>query len=131
MDLKKKEIRDKFGELRFIPLIFTSVREKQRLYKTLDLATQVYEDRRRRISTAELNDYFGPILSKTTPPAIKGKEIKIKYITQVKSNPPVFVFYSNHSKLIAEHYKRFIENKLREKFGFKGVPLTLSFRDKS
>ena len=131
MDQIKNETIEKFGELRFIPSIFTSVKEKQRLYKTLDLATRVYEDRKKRISTSELNDYFGPILSKTTPPATRGKEIKVKYITQVKSNPPVFVFYSNHAKLIAEHYKRFIENKLREKFGFEGVPLTLSFRDKS
>ncbi len=130
MDEIKRYIVEKFGELRFIPLIFTSVKEKQRLYKTLDLATQVYNDRKKRIATSDLNDYFGPILAKTTPPATRGKEIKIKYITQVKSNPPLFVFYSNHPDLIAEHYKRFIENRLREKFGFIGVPLTLSFREK-
>jgi GTP-binding protein len=130
MDKKKRDIVEKFGDLRFIPLIFTSVKEKQRLYKALDLATQVYNERRRRISTSELNNYFGPILAKTPPPATKGKEVKIKYLTQVKSNPPVFVFYCNHPKLIVDHYKRFIENRLREKFGFIGVPLTLSFRDK-
>jgi GTP-binding protein len=94
------------------------------------LATEVYNDRKKRITTSELNDYFGPILAKKPPPATKGKEIKIKYITQVKSNPPLFVFYSNHPNLIVDHYKRFIENRLREKFGFIGVPLTLSFREK-
>ena len=130
MDEIKRDIIDKFGDLRFIPLIFTSVKEKQRLYKALDLATQVYHERKKRITTSELNDYFGPILAKTPPPATKGKEVKIKYITQVKSNPPLFVFYSNHPNLIVEHYKRFIENRLREEFGFIGVPLTLSFRDK-
>ncbi len=130
MDGIKKEVLEKFGELRFIPLIFTSVTEKQRLFKALDLATQVYANRKIRIATSELNDFFKPILSKTTPPAVRGKEIRIKYITQVKTNPPVFVFYSNHAHLIAENYKRYIENRLREKFGFSGVPITLSFRDK-
>ena len=130
MDKRKRDIVEKFGNLRFIPLIFTSVKEKQRLFKSLDLATQVYNERKKRISTSELNNYFGPILAKTPPPATKGKEVKIKYLTQVKSNPPVFVFYCNHPKLIVDHYKRFIENRLREKFGFIGVPLTLSFRDK-
>jgi len=71
-----------------------------------------------------------PILAKTTPPATRGKEIKIKYITQVKTNPPVFVFYCNFPSLVADNYKRFLENRLREKYGFDGVPLTLSFRDK-
>jgi GTP-binding protein len=130
MDGIKREVLEKFGELRFIPLIFTSVTEKQRLFKALDLATQVYANRKIRIATSELNDFFKPILSKTTPPAVRGKEIRIKYITQVKTNPPVFVFYSNHANLIAENYKRYIENRLREKFGFSGVPITLSFRDK-
>jgi GTP-binding protein len=130
MDDIKRDIKERFGDLRYIPLIFTSVIEKQRLFKTLDLATEVYEDRKKRIKTAELNDYFRPILDKTPPPATKGKEIKIKYVTQVKSNPPLFVFYCNHPNLIVEHYKRFIENRLRDEFGFNGVPLTLSFREK-
>ena len=85
---------------------------------------------KKRISTSALNNFFGPILAKTPPPATRGKEVKIKYITQVKSNPPLFVFYCNHPTLIVDHYKRFVENKLREEFGFIGVPLTLSFRDK-
>jgi len=130
MDKIREDIVEKFGDLRFIPLIFTSVNEKQRLYKALDLATQVYNDRKKRVTTSHLNDYFGSVIAKTPPPAIKGKEIKIMYSSQVKSNPPLFVFYSNYPHLIADHYKRFIENKLREKFGFIGVPLTLSFRAK-
>jgi GTP-binding protein len=130
MDDIKRDIKEKFGDLRFIPLIFTSVKEKQRLYKALDLATEVYMDRRKRIKTSELNEYFGPILEKTPPPATRGKDIKIKYVTQVKSNPPLFVFYCNHPKLIVQHYKRFIENRLRDEFGFNGVPLTISFREK-
>jgi GTP-binding protein len=130
MDDIKRDLKEKFGDLRFIPVIFTSVTEKQRLFKALDLATVVYMDRKKRIKTSELNDYFLPILGKTPPPAIRGKEIKIKYVTQVKSDPPLFVFYSNHPNLIVDHYKRFIENRLRDKFGFTGVPLTISFREK-
>jgi GTP-binding protein len=130
MDSVKKQAREKFGDLRYIPVIFTSVREKQRLYKALDLATQVYDEKHKRITTAELNAYFEPIVAKTAPPATRGKEIKIKYVSQVKANPPVFVFYCNFANLVAENYKRFLENRLRERFGFEGVPLTLSFRNK-
>ncbi|TFH00743.1 MAG: ribosome biogenesis GTPase Der [Calditrichales bacterium] len=130
MNELSKLVMERFGDLRYIPLIFTSVHEKQRLYKALDLATKVYEERNKRIPTSELNNYFEPIFAKTTPPATRGKEVKIKYVTQVTANPPVFVFYSNYPKLIADNYKQFIENRLREKFGFIGVPLTMSYRDK-
>ena len=130
MDRIKKDVKERLGELRYVPIIFTSVLNKQRLFKMLDLFIEVYEERKRRIPTSELNNYFEPILKTTTPPATHGKEIKINYITQVKSEPPVFVFYSNYPELIADHYKRFLENKLREKYPFKGVPLTFSFRNK-
>ena len=130
MDRIKKDVKERLGELRYVPIIFTSVLNKQRLFKMLDLFIEVYEERKRRIPTSELNNYFEPILKMTTPPATRGKEIKINYITQVKSEPPVFVFYSNYPELIADNYKRFLENKLREKYPFKGVPLTFSFRNK-
>jgi len=126
----KKEVKERLGELRYIPLIFTSVINKQRLYKMLDLFIEVYEKRMIRIPTAELNDYFEPILKSTTPPATRGREIKINYVTQVKAEPPIFAFYSNYPDLIADHYKRFLENKLREKYDFEGVPVTFSFRNK-
>jgi GTP-binding protein len=130
LDKTRKLIQEKFGELRYIPLVFTSVTEKQRLYKTLDLATKVFDEKHKRISTAELNAYFEPIIARTAPPAARGKEIKIKYVTQVKANPPVFVFYCSYASLVADNYKRFLENRLRDKFGYEGVPLTLSFREK-
>lgn len=126
----RKDYNNRLGVLRFIPQIYVSVIEKQRLLKALDLATQVYEERKKRISTSELNDYFLPLIKQNTPPAIKGKEIKINYVTQIKSNPPVFVFYSNHPKLIGESYQRFLENKLRAKYKFSGVPVLISFRQK-
>ncbi len=126
----KKDITDKLGVLRFIPIIFTSVLNRQRLYKSLDMVLKVYEARQRRIPTSELNEYFEPILKTTTPPALGGREIKINYVSQVKNNPPLFVFYCNFPELIADHYKRFLENKLRENFDFKGVPISIYFRKK-
>ena len=96
----------------------------------LDLITDIFNERRKRIATSELNSYFHPLLTKTTPPAIRGKEIRINYVSQIRTNPPLFGFYCNHPDLIAEHYKRFLENKIREKFGFVGVPIRISFRKK-
>ena len=130
IDAIKKEVKEQLGILRFIPLIFTSVTNKQRLYKMLDLATYVYMERCKSVPTPELNSYFQPIFSKTTPPAKWAKEIKINYVTQIKANPPLFAFYGNHPDLLTENYKRFVENKLREKYVFSGVPLMLSFRKK-
>jgi GTPase len=129
-DVIKKEILEKLGMMKYIPIIFTSVIEKQRLYKMLDLAIDIYENRKMKIQTSELNDYLLPIFKTTTPPATKGREIKINYVNQVKSEPPLFVFFSNYPELIAEHYKRFIENKIREKYIFSGVPISLKFRKK-
>lgn len=129
-DLIVKELKQKLGLLRYIPVIFTSVVEKQRLYKMLDMATEIYKERRKKISTSKLNDYFLPIFKNNTPPAVRGKEIKINYVTQIKTEPPLFAFFSNFPNLIVDHYKRFIENKLREQFGFVGVPISISFRKK-
>lgn len=125
------DIEERLGVLKFIPMMFISVKEKQRLYKTIDLATDVYNEKQKQIATSELNNFFGPLIKETTPPAVKGKEIKINYITQIKTNFPLFAFFSNHPNLITENYIRFLENKLRERYGFKGVPVILSFRRKN
>lgn len=124
-------LRERLGSFSFIPLIFTSVLEKKRLYKLLDLATAVYQELHRYIQTSGLNEAILPILRETSPPAVQGKEIKIKYITQVRTRPPIFVFFSNFPKLIGETYKRFLERKIRELWGFKGVPLTIIFKAKN
>ena len=130
IDEYKKKYTEKLGVLRYIPQIYTSVLNKQRLYKMLDLGIQVYEERKKRIPTSELNDFFLPLIQEKTPPAEKGKDIKINYVTQVKAEPPVFAFYSNFPDFIVESYRRFLENRLRAKYGFKGVPVLLSFRKK-
>ncbi len=118
------------GRLRYIPQLYVSVFEKKRLLKAMELATQIYFERQKRIPTSELNRFFEPILHRHLPPAVKGKEVKINYVSQVKSNPPVFAFYSNHPHLVADSYRRFLENRLREQYGFSGVPVTMSFRRK-
>ena len=130
IDTYKKIYTEKLGVLRYIPQIYISVLHKQRLYKMLDLATDVYEERKKRIPTSDLNDFFLPLIQEKTPPAEKGKEIKINYITQLQAEPPVFAFYSNYPDLIVESYRRFLENRLRKQYGFKGVPVLLSFRKK-
>jgi GTPase len=130
MDKIKRDVKDRLGDLKYIPLIFTSVINKQRIFKLLDLFVEVYETRKIRISTSELNNYFEPIFKSTTPPAVNGREMKINYVTQVKAEPPLFAFYCNFPELLVDHYKKFLENKLREKYKFSGVPVTFSFRKK-
>jgi GTP-binding protein len=114
----------------YVPVVFISAKTKQRIFKVLDLAKVVHDERAKRIKTSELNKVLFPIVKETPPPAVSGKEIKIKYVTQVKSSPPVFAFFANFPDDIPEHYKRFLENKIRENFGFIGVPLTIIFKRK-
>jgi GTP-binding protein len=126
----EKALREKLGAYYYIPIIFISVLEKQRLYKLLDLAAQVYENLHFYVSTHELNETLLPLVRQTSPAASRGKEIKINYVTQVKTNPPVIAFFSNFPKLIGESYRRFLERKIRENWGFEGIPLTVVFKAK-
>lgn len=123
-------LRERLKVFDYIPIIFISAKTKQRIFKVLDLAKIVYEERNKRIKTSELNKVLFPIVKETPPPAVSGKEIKIKYVTQVKTSPPVFAFFANFPDDIPEHYKRFLENKIRQHFGFVGVPLTIVFKKK-
>lgn len=124
------KIREKIAPFTDVPIIFTSVTEKQRIFKTIEAAQKVYENRSKKISTSKLNDIMLPIIENTPPPAVKGKHIKIKYITQINASTPMFAFFCNLPQYIKEPYKRFIENKLREHFDFTGVPLQIYFRQK-
>lgn len=113
------------------PLVFTSVVNKQRIYKVLEAAHEVYENRKRRISTSELNDVLLPIIQASPPPAAsRGRYIKIKYITQLKTATPQFVFFCNHPRDVKDNYKRFLENQLRNRYQFSGAPIQLYFRQK-
>lgn len=119
------------GKFDYIPVIFISAVTKQRIFKLIEMSFEIHEERRKKIPTDELNDILQEEIAKTPPPAGPGgKEIKIKYITQVGTYYPVFLFFGSQPKYVPENYKRFLEKKIREKFGFKGVPITLSFRQK-
>ena len=124
-------IRSRIAPFDDVPIIFTSVINKQRVFKVLETAKQVYESRSRRISTSELNEMLLPIVKEQNPPpSVKGKWIKIKYITQLPTRYPQFVFFCNLPQYIRDPYKRFVENRIREMWDFHGVPMTIYFREK-
>ncbi len=122
-------IKKKIAPFRDVPIIFTSVPEKQRLVKILDICKDVYAHRRQKIATHELNEYFLNLIHDFPPPAIKGKLIKIKYITQV-NDTPIFLFFCNLPQYVQESYKRFLENKLREQYTYTGIPVFIVFKKK-
>ena len=126
----KEKIMNKLAPFNDIPLIFTSVTEKQRIHEVLEKAVEVFENRRKKISTNMLNKKLLPILQASPPPSVKGKQISIKFVTMLPTYKPTFAFYCNHPKYIKEPYKRFVENRLRELFDYSGVPLQLFFRKK-
>jgi len=124
-------IRERIAPFRDVPIVFTSATEKQRILKSIEVAIQVYKNKIFRIPTSKLNDFFLPLIDNFGPPAIKGKFVKIKYVTMLKIKTPTIVFFCNLPQYLNDPYKRFLENKLRENFPFSGVPLTLAFRKKS
>lgn len=126
----KEKILQKTAPFTDIPVVFTSVTEKQRILKVLDVATQVFKTRSNQITTSKLNDVMHPIIERYSPPMVQGKRVKINYITQLKLAYPAFVFFSNMPQHIKEPYQRYLENKMREHFNFTGCPLTLYFRQK-
>ena len=126
----EKIILNKVSPFDFIPIIFSSVLKKQRIFQVLEKALDIYENRSQKISTSQLNNKILPEIKKYPPPSNKGKYIKIKYITQLPTNTPTFAFFSNLPQYIKEPYKRFLMNKLREYFTLEGVPITIVFRKK-
>lgn len=124
------ELRKRIEPFSDVPIVFTSVHQKQRVLKILDLAIEVYERRKQKISTSKLNDFLQKSLEKFPPPFIKGKKVTIKYVTQLHTRTPSFVFFCNHPKYIRPSYKKYMENRLRETWNFEGVPLTIFYREK-
>lgn len=123
-------MRDQFKPLEHIPLVFTSVSHNQRLWNVLQQAIGVYQQSIRKLSTSELNKFLETAVGYLPPPAVQGKRIQIKYVTQVHRQPPLIAFFCNHPRLIPISYQRYLENRLREQFGFAGVPIKMSFRRK-
>ncbi|HEU4718648.1 MAG TPA: ribosome biogenesis GTPase Der, partial [Bacteroidia bacterium] len=126
----EEEIRHKLQPFRDVPIVFTSAVTKQRILKALEIAIKVYENRKKRISTSQLNEVMLPLIENYPPPAVKASYVKIKYVTQLPTKTPVFAFFCNHPQYIQDSYKRFLENKLRENFDFNGVPVSVVFRKK-
>ena len=113
-----------------VPILFISALTKQRIHKALELATEVYTNRRVRVPTSKLNEVMQKAIELNHPPAVKGKYIRIKYVTQLPTHAPAFAFYCNLPQYIREPYKRYLENQLREHFNFTGVPIRIFMRKK-
>ena len=126
----KEALQAKLAPFNDVPIIFTSVINKQRIMEVLQTAVRVYEARNRRIPTSELNEFLLPIIEETPPPMTKGKYIRIKYVTQLPTVSPSFAFFVNLPQYIRDHYRRFLENKIREHWDFCGVPMQIYFRQK-
>jgi len=127
----EKQVKERIAPFIDVPIIFTSVKEKQRIYKVLEMAMDVYKRRNTRIPTSKLNDFLLPLIENNPPPmGSRGRYIKIKYTMQLKTQTPQFVFFCNLPDDIKENYKRFLENQLRKEYDFHGVPIQLYFRQK-
>jgi len=129
-DKFKKEILEKLAPIDYIPIIFASVLEKQRIFQVVEKAVQVYDNKTKKVPTSKLNDTMLAEIHHYPPPSMKGKMIQIKYITQVNARFPSFAFFCNLPQYIQDSYQRFLENKIREHFDFEGVPVRLIFRKK-
>jgi GTP-binding protein len=135
-DMKTAEIfTKKFNEemrtFDYVPVVFISALTKQRITNVIKIAKEIFERRKTRIKTHLLNETLKPIFDKTPPPAIRGQDLRINYITQVGTEPPIFAFFCNNPKLLPESYKRFMERAIREKFDFAGTPISFLFRRKN
>lgn len=124
-------IKEKLGSIDFAPIVFISALTKQRIFKLIELSKKVQSERVKKIPVNELNDTILSEIERNPPPASpSGKEVKIKFITQVGEHYPIFLFFSNFPKHIPDHYRRFLEKLIRRIYGFEGVPITISFRQK-
>jgi GTP-binding protein len=130
MDKYKKVIQERLGPMDYIPIIFASVIQKKRVMQVLDKAIEVYDNKNSKIPTSQLNSVVLEAIEKYPPPAIKGKYVKIKYVTQLPTNNPTFAFFCNFPQYIKEPYERYLENKMRNSFQLEGVPIKLVFRKK-
>ena len=126
----EKTIFERIAPFDDVPVLFISVLDKTRIFKAVELALEVYENRQRKIKTSELNERLLEIIEKTPPPAHRGKFIKIKYVTQLPLPYPAFAFFCNHPNYIKENYKNFLENQIRKMYDFTGVPILIFFRKK-
>jgi GTPase len=126
----EKELKERLAPFTDLPILFISVIDKTRIFKAIESALEVYENRQRKIATSELNEVMLKAVEAYHPPVVRGHPLKIKYITQLPTHVPSFGFFCNYPDDVKQPYKNYLENKLRENFNFKGVPLRLFFRKK-
>jgi GTP-binding protein len=126
----EKAIRDKIAPIRDVPIVFISAQEKQRIHKALEQVMSVFENLQRKIPTSQLNEVMQEEIQKYPPPAYRGEYIKIKYVTQLPTKVPSFAFFCNHPDYVKQPYKSYLENRLRERFNFSGVPVNIFMRKK-
>ncbi len=126
----EKRIREKIAPFDDVPVVFVSTLEKQRIFKAVEAALEVYENKNRKIKTSELNEVMQAVIERYPPPAYRGNYIKIKYVTQLSAGHPAFAFFCNHPKQVKENYRNYLENQLRKHFKFTGVPISIFFRQK-
>jgi len=130
MEQFRRKVLERFEPYTDIPIVFTSAVTKQRIFKSLEEALHVYDNRTQRIPTSQLNDVMLKAIEAYPPPAYKGKYIRIKYVTQLPTYSPAFAFYCNLPQYVRDPYKRYLENKIRENFDFTGVPIQIFMRKK-
>jgi GTPase len=123
-------IREALGMNAFIPVLFISALEKQRIIKVIEFSQQIFIERAKKIKTSDLNSVIEQATRENRPPATRGRDITIKYATQIRHNPPVIAMFSNYPKLIPDSYQRYLEKRIRAAFGFEGVPITMVFKKK-
>lgn len=126
----ERALRERLRLYDYLPIVFISAVEKQRIYKLIEIVKQVDAEQRKRVTTSKLNAVMGGEIDAHPPHSRSGREIKIKFVTQVKTQPPVFAFFCNDPRLIDDSYVRFLENRLRAHFGFEGVPIVISLKKK-
>tara|TARA_A100001011_G_scaffold224444_1_gene232388 strand:- start:348 stop:1589 length:1242 start_codon:yes stop_codon:yes gene_type:complete len=126
----EKMIKELISPFDDVPIVFVSTISKQRIFKAIEVAIEVYKNKTIKIVTKKLNNFILPIISINPPPSYKGKYVKIKFCTQLPSSYPQFAFFCNLPQYVKDPYKRFLENKLRENYNFKGVPISIYFRKK-
>ena len=126
----KMDLEEKLGDLSYVPIIFTSVIDKKRIFQAIELAQKVYTHKTTKITTSKLNEGLLKDIEHYPPPAVRGHYIKIKYITQLPTNGVTFAFFCNFPQHVKKPYQRYLKNKIRERFGFEGVPVTVVFRKK-
>ncbi|MBP6795232.1 MAG: ribosome biogenesis GTPase Der [Saprospiraceae bacterium] len=124
----EKALRHKLAPFNDLPILFISAQNKQRIFQVVETVLDVYERRKQKIKTSDLNEFMAELLEKNPPPHYKGKLVKIKYVTQIPKPYPAFAFFVNNPDYIQKSYKQYLENQLREKYNFTGIPISMFFK---